>query len=76
MILGKGMAGKMRFCQQPEAGDATSAGKLMPVSFTHGMQRQRVGQLSEQGAQFFKIGQRGAIATVRFDQPLAAARCD
>ena len=38
IVLGKGMAGGVRFRKQAEAGDATRAGKLMPLRLADGAQ--------------------------------------
>ena len=73
MILGKGVAGKMRFRQKTQSSDAACSWKLVPVCFPHGMERERLGQLGEQPAELPWIRQGGPVATVRFNHPLAAA---
>src|SRR5215831_19216753 len=73
MILGKGVAGKMRFCEQTKARDAAGYRKLVPIGVAYRMQLQSCGQLREQRVQPFRIGKSGPVATVRFDHPFAAA---
>src|SRR5713226_5651994 len=51
MILGKGVAGKMRLREQAHACDAARSGELVKGGVTHGMERERFGQLGEKGAQ-------------------------
>ena len=72
MILGKGVAGKMRLGEQAKTGDAACSRKLVPVRFAYLMQRERGGQLCKERAQRLQIGERGAVTTVRLDDPLAA----
>src|SRR5579864_8961608 len=45
MILGKSVAGKVRFRQQADAGNASGTRKLMPGGVGYGMERERRRQL-------------------------------
>ena len=56
MILGKGMAGKMRFREQAQACNTAGPGKLVPPCVPDRMEPERVSQPLEQGAQLFDIG--------------------
>ena len=70
-MLWKSMTSDMRFLKQREAGDASSR-KLMPVCGPDGMKAHFVDETLEQSAQRFGVRNRGLIAVMRFDDPLAA----
>ncbi len=71
MILGKSVAGKMRFRQQADAGNTSSARKLVPGGIGYGMERKGPCQLIEERAQFCKIRQCRRVTPVCFDDPFA-----
>src|SRR2546426_5334403 len=73
MILGKGVAGKVRFRKQTHARDAARSGKLMESGVAYGMKEQGFREPSEKGTQLREISQRRRVTTVRFNHPLAAA---
>ena len=73
MILGKSMAGKMRFREQAQARDTAGPGELMPPCVPDRMEPECIGQPLEQGAQLFDIGQRCCVTTVSLYHPFAAA---
>jgi len=56
MILGKSVAGKMRFRQQANAGNPSGSWKLMPGCLGDGMECERLRQLIEERPQLCKIG--------------------
>ena len=56
MILGKSMAGKMRFREQAQPCNSARSGELMPRCIANRMEFECIGQLLEQGAQLFDIG--------------------
>ena len=56
MILGKRVAGKMRFRQQADAGDAPGSRKLVPGCISDGMECERLGQLIKERPQLRGIG--------------------
>src|SRR5579862_8157045 len=72
MILGKRVAGNVRFSQQIKAGYAAGAGKLVPGGFADRVQRQTLDEPREERTQFSGIRQGRGIAAVGFDHPLAA----
>src|SRR5579871_1114942 len=74
MILGKGVAGKMRFREQPQAGNASGAGEAVPVGVADGMEREGLSEKVKEPAEFGEIGERGGITAVRFDDPFAAGQ--
>ena len=73
MILGKSMAGKMRFRQQTNPSDTTGPGELVPGCIADGMERERMGQLIKKRSQLLDIGQGRRVASVRFNYPLKTA---
>jgi len=56
MILGKRVAGKMRFRQQADAGDAPGSWKLVPGCISNGMECERLRQLIKKRPQLRGIG--------------------
>ena len=56
MILGKSVAGKMRFRQQADAGDAPGSRKLVPGGLGDGMECERLRQLIKERPQLRWIG--------------------
>jgi hypothetical protein len=67
-MLGKGVAGDVRFLKQGESGNA-SAGELMPLRFGHRMQIHLRDEIVEEVAQSLWVGESRRITMVRFDDP-------
>src|SRR5712664_2250186 len=61
MILGKGVAGKMRFGKQAHSRDAARSRELMEGGIAYGMEQQRFREPAEKGAQLRKISQRRRV---------------
>ena len=73
MILGKGVAGKMRFGEQAHARDTARSRELMEGGVAYGVEKQCFSEPGEKCAKLRKISQCRRVATVRFNHPLAAA---
>lgn len=73
IVLGKGMAGDVRFREQAEAGDAAGSWKLMPLRFADGAQLHPANHAVEKCFHRAEVAQRIRGATEGLDDPFDAA---